>query len=35
VVISTVWIVSLPKPLFGYPVMTDRAEIDILIAPKP
>jgi hypothetical protein len=28
-------IVSLPGPLLGYPLMTDRAEIDVLTAPKP
>jgi len=33
--ISALWIVSLPEPLFGYPLMADRPEVDILIAPKP
>ncbi|MBI3046692.1 MAG: hypothetical protein HYY76_00120 [Acidobacteria bacterium] len=33
--ISALWIVSLPEPLFGYPSMADRPEVEILIAPKP
>jgi hypothetical protein len=33
--ISALWIVSLPEPLFGNPLMADGPEIEILIAPKP
>ena len=33
--LSALWIVSLAHPLFGYPVIADAPEANVLIAPKP
>src|ERR1051325_1884624 len=33
--LSALGIVSLSQPLFGYPLMTDAPQINLLIAPAP
>lgn len=32
-VLSALWIVSLAEPLFGYPLVADAPEVEMLIAP--
>ena len=33
--LSALWIVSWAESLFGYPLMADAPEVNVLIAPKP
>ena len=33
--LSALWIVPLAHPLFGYPLMADASEVNVVITPKP